>query len=110
MTLPTSDIIPILPGLRRYASALTGSVRSGDEYIRVGLEALVAEPWRVPGAINVKPELYALLHRTLRACHFRDLGSAEKRDGGSVEFKHDLLRLPLLDREVLLWSTSRDLR
>lgn len=101
MTLPTSDIIPILPGLRRYASAITGSVRSGDEYIRVALETLVAEPWRLPTASNIKPELYALLHRTLHACHFPDLDSAEGTDG-TADLKHHLLRLPLPDREVLL--------
>ena len=101
MSLPTSDIIPILPSLRRYASALTGSVRSGDEYVRVALETVVEEPWRLPATRNVKPELFALLHRTLDVCHFEDLDSGEGVDG-SADLRNHLLRLPLVDREVLL--------
>lgn len=101
MNLPTTDIIPILPSLRRYASALTGSARSGDEYIRVALETIVQEPWRLPVATDIRPELYALLHRTLDVCHFEDLDSRDGLDGSS-DLKHQLMQLPLVDREVLL--------
>ena len=75
MTLPNSEIIRALPGLRRYACALTGSTRSGDAYIRVALEALVEEPWRLPPESEVKPELYGLFHRALQICNFQKLSN-----------------------------------
>src|SRR5579872_813550 len=101
MTQVAEDIIRILPGLRRYACALTGSTRSGDEYIRVALEALVEEPWRVPPESAVKPELYALLHRTLRVCNFQDSNPSQMPDEAS-DMRQHLQRLPLVSRELLL--------
>src|ERR1700757_1213451 len=38
------EILRHLPHLRRYARALTGSQRIGDEYIRGSLEILLQEP------------------------------------------------------------------
>ena len=37
-----------LPYLRRYARALTGSQKSGDNYVRATLEAMIAAPEIVP--------------------------------------------------------------
>ena len=101
MTHATDDIVRILPGLRRYACALTGSTRSGDEYIRVALETLVEEPWRLPPRSALKPELYALLHKTLRACRFQDSDAAEISDH-RADVRHRLRQLPLADRELVL--------
>jgi DNA-directed RNA polymerase specialized sigma24 family protein len=101
MTQVTDDIIRILPGLRRYASAVTGSTRSGDEYIRVALAALMEEPWRLPTPSSVKPELYALLHRTLRACRFQDSDEPENLDR-RADVWHRLRQLSLRDRELVL--------
>ena len=101
MTQIAEDIIRILPGLRRYACAVTGSTRSGDQYIRVALETLVEEPWRFPDRSSVKPELYGLLHRTLRACRFEDSDAPENPDDGR-DIRHRLRSLALADRELLL--------
>ncbi len=101
MTQPTDDVIRILPSLRRYACALTGSTRSGDEYIRVALEALVEEPWQLLPESAVKPELYALLHRTLRVCNFKDSDAPESL-ADPADVRHRLRQLPLIDRELLL--------
>ncbi|HLJ19803.1 MAG TPA: hypothetical protein VKU84_06375 [Stellaceae bacterium] len=101
MTQVAEDIIRILPGLRRYACALTGSTRSGDEYIRVALEALVEEPWRVPPRSDVKPELYSLLHRTLRVCRFQDTDISDSADQ-HADMRHRLHQLSLADRELVL--------
>ena len=68
MTPLAADILHIVPGLRRYAFALTGSRRSGDEYIRIALETLIEEPWRSGTGGDVKFMLYELLHRTLEIC------------------------------------------
>lgn len=101
MNQSADAIIRTLPGLRRYACALTGSTRSGDEYIRVALEALVEEPWRLSPQSPVKPELYALLHRTLRVCNFQDANPSQTLDEAS-DMRHHLQRLPLVNRELLL--------
>ena len=100
MTLPTDNIIRLLPGLRRYACALTGSTRSGDQYIRVALEAVVEEPWRLPPASGVKPELYALFHRALQSCNFQGLGKPALE--GTVDVQRRLLQLSLRNRKLLL--------
>ncbi len=101
MTQPTEAIIRILPSLRRYACALTGSTRSGDEYIRVALEALVEEPWQLLPESAVKPELYALLHRTLRVCNFKDPDAPESL-ADPADVRHRVRQLPLMERELLL--------
>jgi DNA-directed RNA polymerase specialized sigma24 family protein len=101
MTLPSDDIIRILPGLRRYACALTGSTQVGDEYIRIALETLVEEPWRLPPGSEVKAELYALFHKTLRVCNFREPGAPETLSEG-VPTRYRLLQLPLVDRALVL--------
>jgi len=101
MTLPTDDIIHHLPALRRYACALTGSTRSGDEYIRVALEALVEKPWRLQPESEVKLELYALFHRALQSCRFQELGAPMASEAAS-ELQRGLLRLSLLNRKLLL--------
>ncbi len=102
MPQPNDAIMRTLPGLRRYACALTGSTRSGDEYIRVALEALMEEPWRVPAQSAVKPELYALLHRTLRVCKFEDADSRQSVTADGADMRHHLQRLSLVNRELLL--------
>ena len=101
MTLPTDDILRFLPELRRYASALTGSTRSGDEYIRVALEALVEEPWRLQPESEVKLELYALFHRALQICRFHELATPSA-SGASSDLQRRLLQLSLVNRKLLL--------
>jgi len=51
-----------LPYLRRYARALTGSQRIGDEHIRDCLEALLQEPDRINVKSKLRPQLYRLFH------------------------------------------------
>ena len=108
MTFSTDDIIRHLPALRRYACALTGSTRSGDEYIRVALEALVEEPWRLQAKSEVRLELYALFHRALQSCRFQELGAPMASEAAS-EVQRRLLRLSLLNRKLLLLVDLEDL-
>jgi len=108
MTLPTDEILRFLPELRRYASALTGSTRSGDEYIRVALETLVEEPWRLQPGSEVKLELYGLLHRALQICRFREWAGPTTSDA-SAEVQRRLMALSLLNRKLLLLVDLEDL-
>ena len=51
-------IAPHLPYLRRFARALTGSQQSGDAYVAVLLESVVAELETLAKSSNVKIDLY----------------------------------------------------
>ncbi len=56
-------IIERLPYLRRYARALTGSQRIGDEYVRGCLETLVQEPELLSEGGDVATSLFKQFHR-----------------------------------------------
>ena len=58
----SAEIVKFLPYLRRYARALLGSQDRGDEYVRVCLEAYLAESERIDPSSNVRLELFALFH------------------------------------------------
>ncbi|UEM19240.1 response regulator [Skermanella mucosa] len=58
----SAEIVKFLPYLRRYARALLGSQDRGDQYVRVCLEAYLAEPDRIDPAGNIRLELFALFH------------------------------------------------
>ena len=60
MSLATA-IKPHLPYLRRFSRALTGGQQSGDAYVAMLLETLVADPNTLPGDKPVKVALYSLL-------------------------------------------------
>src|SRR3546814_7950691 len=55
-------IIRHLPLLRRYARALVGSQDGGDGYVRICLEALLAEPERIQSDGDLRLQIYALFH------------------------------------------------
>jgi CheY-like chemotaxis protein/DNA-directed RNA polymerase specialized sigma24 family protein len=52
----------MLPHLRRYARALTGSQASGDAYVRASLSALVAGKHELPRDMSPKVGLYHVFH------------------------------------------------
>ncbi|MFO0993887.1 MAG: response regulator [Hyphomicrobiales bacterium] len=60
MSLATA-IKPHLPYLRRFSRALTGGQQSGDAYVAMLLETLVADPNTLPSDKPVKVALYTLL-------------------------------------------------
>ena len=107
MTLPTHEVIRALPGLRRYACALTGSMQSGDAYICVALEALIEEPWRLPPESEVKSELYGLFHRALQICNFQELSSLGAPEAHS-DLHQRILQLSLVSRKLLLLVDLED--
>src|SRR5512144_1826808 len=54
-------IIGLLPFVRRYARALTGSQTRGDNYVRLCLETILAEPGRMEGE-DAKLQLFKAFH------------------------------------------------
>src|SRR6188768_3141098 len=64
------QLAPHLPFLRRYARALTGSQRHGDQYVRAALEAIVAEPDSFPKDVDVRVGLYGTFQRIWSSANF----------------------------------------
>ena len=59
------QIVQQLPYLRRYARALTGSQQTGDQHIRLCLEALLEAPERLKGRGSLPVRLFRLFHQTV---------------------------------------------
>jgi DNA-directed RNA polymerase specialized sigma24 family protein len=59
----SKEIAPILPYLRRYARALTGSQQQGDDYVVETLESLVADPRSFPSDLPTRVGLYRIFTR-----------------------------------------------
>ncbi len=54
----THDIAPFIPYLRRFARALTGSQRSGDDAVSAAIEAMVAQPRLLRSDLSSQVALY----------------------------------------------------
>lgn len=55
-------LAPHLPYVRRYARALTGDQTTGDNYVRVALEALAAGERQLPQDMTPRVALYHIFH------------------------------------------------
>ena len=55
-------LAPHLPYVRRYARALTGDQTTGDNYVRVALEALAAGERQLPPEMTPRVALYHVFH------------------------------------------------
>ncbi len=55
-------LAPHLPYIRRYARALTGDQRTGDNYVRVALEALAAGEQSLDAKLTPRVALYRVFH------------------------------------------------
>ena len=55
-------LAPHLPYVRRYARALTGDQSTGDNYVRVALEALAAGEQQLSPDMTPRVALYHVLH------------------------------------------------
>jgi CheY-like chemotaxis protein len=95
------DIVRLLPYLRRYARALTGSQATGDQYVRVCLEAILAEPERIKNTDDLRVELFAIFHDAwdIVDSALPQADGAGENEGG---LRRQLAALPSLERQVLL--------
>jgi len=55
-------LAPHLPYVRRYARALTGDQNTGDQYVRVALEALAAGERTLSSSLSARVALYHVFH------------------------------------------------
>jgi DNA-directed RNA polymerase specialized sigma24 family protein/CheY-like chemotaxis protein len=57
-----TKLAPHLPYVRRYARALTGDQATGDQYVRVALEALAAGEQSLDNTVSARVALYQVFH------------------------------------------------
>ncbi len=95
----------VLPFLRRYARALTGSQKSGDTYAIVTLEAILEDRSVFDGDISIKTGLFKCFH----AIWTSSGGPVEEPEGALQTRAQKLLAgLTTNTREVLLLRTIEE--
>jgi len=96
------DVVRLLPYLRRYARALTGSQAVGDQYVRLCLEAILAEPERIKSAGDLRVELFAVFHDAWDIVDSAIPTDAVSGDDDKGGLNRQLAALPSIERQVLL--------
>ncbi len=91
-----------IPYLRRHARLLTGSQEVGDEYVRICLEMVVAEPYHLANG-DLKVQLFRAFHDVWRVVTttISESSPLEHVDL-SDRLEQGLTALPPLERRVLL--------
>jgi CheY-like chemotaxis protein/DNA-directed RNA polymerase specialized sigma24 family protein len=102
MSGTSQEILKHLPYLRRYARALVGSQESGDQYMRVFLEAILADPERIAPEGSLRTQLFAVFHDVCTLLHATDEDGTEGQLQGLVPVEARLSRLTPTQRQVLL--------
>jgi RNA polymerase sigma factor (sigma-70 family) len=91
-----------LPYLRRHARLLTGSQEIGDEYVRICLEMVMAEPHHLANG-DLKIQLFRAFHAVWRVVTTTiNASSPLERIELSDRLEQGLTALPPLERRVLL--------
>jgi DNA-directed RNA polymerase specialized sigma24 family protein len=99
-TLP-QQIVSSLPHLRRYAYAVTGSQKCGDNRVRVVLETLLENPGLLRRGRNPRAELFKLFHTVLHRLAGTDIG-ASGSDAVEPRLLDAVARLSPRNRQILL--------
>lgn len=76
----SSSVAPHLPLLRRFARALTGSQRSGDEYAIAALEAILADTGIFDSSLGNKVALFHVFHAIWSSTGARIEGPGDSED------------------------------
>lgn len=93
-------ITKALPFLRRYARAVTGSQKRGDEWVRLCAEVVIQQPELVANAQDTKLGVFALFHRLQQP--FGSLDEQGGENSVSGRLKESLTDMAPLQRQVLL--------
>ncbi len=94
-------LAPHLPYIRRYARALTGDQRTGDNYVRVALEALAAGEQSLDAKLTPRVALYRVFH----AIWCSSGAQLERADDGSLradDASNRLMRIAPRSRQAFL--------
>ena len=101
MNALAQEIMSVLPSLRRFAFALTGSTRSGDRYVEVCLEAVLHDATRLSLRPDVRLELFKLFHGIVSSLDPLLTESPDDVFPGD-KMKRRIVELPLEERESFL--------
>ena len=93
-------LAPHLPYVRRYARALTGDQATGDNYVRVALEALAAGERQLPPAMTPRVALYHVFHAIWSSTGARLEGEPVNETGNDPTAR--LMRLAPRSRQAFL--------
>src|SRR5712671_813208 len=89
-----------LPFLRRYARAVTGSQKRGDEWVRLCAEVAVQQPDLIAQADDTKLGVFTLFHRLRQP--FGNLEESTSDNSVSGRLKESLTDMAPVQRQVLL--------
>jgi hypothetical protein len=92
-------LVAVLPHLRRYARAASGSLESGDRYLRQFLEVVLSAPDVLTADGDTKLQCFTLFHQVCRGLD--PSGNAVPAASASW-MECQLASLPTVSREVLL--------
>lgn len=81
MTSLSDQISPLLPFLRRFARALSGSQQRGDDHVARALEAVIADPGTLQKSTNLRATLYRTYLRTWNSLDAGPSSGSAGRDG-----------------------------
>jgi RNA polymerase sigma factor (sigma-70 family) len=95
------QVLPHVPYLRRHARLLSGSKDVGDEYVRIALELIVAEPERLQGD-DVRILLFRAFHAVWSALNDADRGRGLEAITIEERLDQGLAALAPIERRVLL--------
>ena len=94
-------LAPHLPYVRRYARALTGSQQTGDQYVRIALEALAAGEQSLNDQLSPRVALYHVFH-AIWGSSGAQLEDRNPVDGGSAAPADRLMRMTPRSRQAFL--------
>ncbi|MBX7248507.1 MAG: response regulator [Caulobacteraceae bacterium] len=94
-------LAPHLPYVRRYARALTGDQKTGDNYVRVALEALAAGERSLDDKMSPRVALYHIFH-TIWCTTGAQLEGDEMVTGAPDEAARRLLKIAPRSRQAFL--------
>ena len=93
-------LAPHLPYIRRYARALTGDQRTGDNYVRVALEALAAGEKSLDAKLTPRVALYHVFHAIW--CSSGAQLEAPEDEGEGNDASRRLMRIAPRSRQAFL--------
>jgi CheY-like chemotaxis protein/DNA-directed RNA polymerase specialized sigma24 family protein len=100
-----NEIVVHLPSLRRYARCLTGSQERGDRYVRVCLEAILADVGLISGHTDTRVALFRVFHALWTGILTPTETDPQAGQFGTDKLARHIRALPTLEREVLLLTT-----
>ena len=94
-------LAPHLPYVRRYARALTGDQKTGDNYVRVALEALAAGERSLEDGLSPRVSLYHVFH-AIWCSTGAQLETEDTVSGASDEAARRLMKIAPRSRQAFL--------